>query len=206
LRATIHVVDDDEMFRNALQSVLELAGHDVQTYASAGEFLLAEPPPHGPGCIILDLQMPGPSGLELHEALARRTGALPVIFLTGFGDVSSTVRAMKAGAVDFLTKPVDRVTLLSAVQTALAHGEEWRAAAERRLDLERRFSSLTRREAAIFEHIVAGRLNKQIAGELDIAERTVKTYRAQVMEKMGARSIAELAALAAELRSSNSHR
>ena len=199
-KAVVHVVDDDAMFRGALTNVLELAGYRVQTYASAGEFLLAEPRQRNGGCIILDLQMPGPSGLELHEALAQRIGALPVIFLTGFGDISSTVRAMKTGAIDFLTKPVDRNALLSAVHNALLRDAEHRLASERQLDLEARFNSLTAREAEIFLYVVAGKLNKQIAGELRIAERTVKTYRAQVMAKMRARSVAELTALAAELR------
>jgi len=196
-RSTIHFVDDDEMFRSALAEVLELAGYEVLQYESAGAFLLSGPP-QGPGCILLDLRMPGPSGLELQEALARDTDGMPVVFLTGYGDVPTTARAMKRGALDVLTKPVDRETLLAAVSAAHERDVEWRRERERHATVEARFASLTPREQAILSGVVAGRLNKQIAGDLNIAERTVKTHRAQLMAKLGAGTAADLALIAAE--------
>ena len=196
-RAAIHFVDDDEMFRSALAEVLELAGYEVHQYESAGAFLLSGPP-HGPGCILLDLRMPGPNGLELQEALARDDDGMPVVFLTGYGDVPTTARAMKRGALDVLTKPVDRETLLAAVNAALERDAEWRGERQRNATVEARFASLTPREQAILSGVVAGRLNKQIAGDLNIAERTVKTHRAQLMAKLGAGTAADLALIAAE--------
>ena len=171
----------------------------VRTYASAGEFLL-DPPSAVPGCLLLDIQMPGPSGLDLHEALARLGVALPVIFLTGYGDLSTGVRAMKAGALDFLTKPVERETLLAAVARALEVDGTRRVARNIVTELQSRFAQLTPRERAVFELVVAGELNKEIAGALGIAERTVKFHRALVMTKMGATNAADLGRIAAQLR------
>jgi FixJ family two-component response regulator len=172
LRGVVHVVDDDSMFRDSLANMLRIAGYAVRTHASAGAFLLKAP--HGPGCIVLDLDMPGPSGLELHEALAQREDAMPVIFLTGYGDVPSTVRAMKSGAVDFLMKPVDRGTLVAAIDTALERDARQRTERERRAEIERRFKQLSPRERTVFCAVAAGRLNRDIAFELDIAERTAR--------------------------------
>ena len=181
--SVIHVVDDDETLRVALTRLLNAEGYEVRTYASAGDFLLQKP---RSGCVVLDLQMPGPSGLELQQALS-----LPIVFLTGHGDIESGVRAMKAGAVDFLTKPVEPAALLKAVQAALA-----RHAEQENLDRARtRYEALTARERSVFEHVVAGKANKEIARALGISERTVKMHRAQVMEKMQAGSVAELVRL-----------
>ncbi len=195
----IHVVDDDESLRTALLRLLAAAGFEASGYASTGEFLL-KPPPDRPGCVLLDVRLPGPSGLDLQAALQRQGVALPVIFLTGHADVASSVRAMKAGAVDFLTKPVRRETLLEALSRALERDAAQRALREEIARLRERFGTLTNREREVFERVVAGKLNKQIAGDLGIAERTVKAERAQVMVKLGVSSAAELGRLAERLR------
>ena len=194
----IHIVDDDESLRGALQRLLSAAGYRTKTYASAGEFLL-EPPGDSPGCLLLDLRLPGPSGLDLQEALARHGIGLPVVFLTGHGDLATGVRAMKAGAVDFLTKPVEREPLFAAVARALELDAAQRAVRGAARELRARFAQLTSREREVFELVVAGRLNKQIASQLGIAERTVKAQRAQVMAKLGAANAAELGRIAAQL-------
>ncbi len=198
-QAVVHLVDDDDSLRSALQRLLTAAGHRVKAYASAGEFLL-EPPADGPGCLLLDLRMPGPSGLELQDALERHGIRLPVIFLTGHGDLSTGVRAMKAGAVDFLTKPVQREPLLAAIERALEADAAGRATRSASANLQTRFAQLTARERDVFDLVVAGKLNKQIAEALGIAERTVKAQRAQVMAKLGAANAAELGRIAAQLR------
>jgi FixJ family two-component response regulator len=189
--ATIHVVDDDESLRTALMRLLRAAGYAVRTYASAGDFLLNKPE-NAPGCMILDVRMPGPSGFELQEAIAKLDESLPIIFLSGHGDIPMSVRAIKAGAVDFLTKPVRRETLLQAVRTALAGSAERCATRELLHSLRSRYESLTQREREVFARVVSGKLNKQIAGELGTCERTVKAHRAHVMEKMQLTSVAEL--------------
>jgi FixJ family two-component response regulator len=195
----IHVVDDDESMRNALLRLLGAAGFEARGYASAGEFLL-QPPPDRAGCLLLDVRMPGPSGLDLQAALQRQGITLPVVFLTGHGDVATSVSALKTGAVDFLEKPVERGALLDAIQRALARDSAQRDAREKAQALRARFASLTPREREVFTHIVAGRLNKQIAAALGIAERTVKAERAQVMAKLDVGSAAELGRLAERLR------
>jgi len=195
----IHVVDDDDSLRSALQRLLAAAGYRVKTYASAGEFLL-DPPADAPGCLLLDLRMPGPSGLDLQEALGRHGIRLPVIFLSGHGELATGVRAMKAGAVDFLTKPVEREPLLAAIARALEVDAAQRAASGVDRDLQDRYAQLTAREREVFDLVVDGRLNKQIADVLGIAERTVKAQRAQVMAKLGAANAAELGRIAAQLR------
>src|SRR5262245_3249299 len=196
--ATVHVVGGDAGMRKALGRILEAAGFAVRTYASAGEFLLAEKT-DGPACLVLDVQMPGPSGLELQKALARQSEALPVVFLTGHGDIPMTVRALKAGAVDFLTKPVDGKTLVAAVETALAQDAESRAEREELRGLQARYEALSPREREVFAQVVTGKLNKQIAGDIGAAERTVKAHRARVMEKMQAGSVADLVRMAERL-------
>ncbi len=198
----IHIVDDDDSLRTALERLLGAAGFDVRGYASTGEFLL-HPPPDRPGCVLLDLRLPGPSGLDLQEALDHHDIHLPVVFLTGHGDVASSVRAMKAGAVDFLTKPVDRAALFEAIERALQLDARTRADHDHAEELRERFATLTPREREVFEGITAGKLNKQIAGELGIAERTVKLYRAQLMAKLGVASAAEIGSLAERLRRLN---
>ncbi|RKT45452.1 response regulator transcription factor [Thiocapsa rosea] len=202
--ALIHVVDDDESQRVALLRLLGAAGFETRGYGSTGEFLL-QPLPDQPGCLLLDMHLPGPSGLELQAALQRQGSGLPVVFLTGYGDVASSVRAMKAGAVDFLSKPIERDALLDAIGRALARDRALRAAGREAADLRSRFAALTPREREVFEGVVAGKLNKQIAEGLGIAERTVKLQRAQMMRKLGAGSAAELGALAERLKGLSSH-
>jgi len=194
----IHVVDDDDSLRAALLRLIGAAGFEARGYASAGDFLL-QPPPEGPGCLLLDLRMPGPSGVDLQAALQRQGIDLPVVFMTGYGDVASSVRAMKAGAVDFLTKPVERDALFDALHRALARDSAQRLVGGEAQALRARFESLRPREREVFDRIVAGRLNKQIADELGISERTVKMERAQVMAKLGVGSAAELGRLAERL-------
>jgi RNA polymerase sigma factor (sigma-70 family) len=194
----IHVVDDDESLRTAVTRLLRAAGYEVRAYPSAGAFLLAQPA-DAPGCVVLDVQMPGPSGLDLQEAFGKHRIALPVIFLTGHGDISMSVRAMKAGAVDFLTKPVQREALLDAVRNALVRDAERRAAREREGSVRALFETLTPRERAVFTLVTAGKANKQIATQLGISERTVKAHRAQVLEKMQVTSLAELVHVADQL-------
>jgi len=195
----IHVVDDDDSLRNALLRLLDAAGFEASGYASTGEFLL-RPPPDRPGCVLLDIRLPGPSGLDLQEAMLRQGITLPVVFLTGYADVPTSVRAMKAGAVDLLTKPVERDVLLDALRRALARDAAARSDRDGAGRLRAAIASLTPREREVFDLVAAGRLNKQIAAELGIAERTVKLTRAHVMEKLGVDSAAELGGLAERLR------
>src|SRR5207244_1954606 len=195
-RPIVHVVDDDDSLRKAVTRLLRAAGYDVRTYASAGDFALTSREDNIRGCVLLDVRMPGPSGLDLQEALGREEEPLPVIFLTAHGDVPTSVRAMKAGAVDFLTKPIKRDALLSAVRTALARDLRLHTSHKQRRDLRMRFEKLTPRERNVFELVVAGRLNQPIGAELGLAERTVKAHRAQVMAKIQATSLAELVHLA----------
>jgi FixJ family two-component response regulator len=201
-RPLIHVVDDDSSMRAALLLLLGESGFEVRGYASTGEFLL-HPPPDRPGCMLLDMRMPGPSGLELQAALQRQKVTLPIVFLSGHADVGSSVTAMKAGAVDFLTKPVKREVLLDAIGRALARDSADRATREQADALQVRFAALTPRQRRVFEGIVAGKLNKQVAYELGIGERTVKREREQVMAKLGAHSAADLGGLAQLLQHSN---
>ena len=199
LRGVVHLVDDDAMFRTALANVIELAGHTALAYESAGDFLIGYARSVTPECAVFDLQMPGPNGLDLQASLAARGIGVPVIFLSAFGDVPTTVRAMRGGAIDFLTKPVARDTLLGALDAALRHDVARRVQYERKSAIRSRVRQLSVREFAVFQQVLAGKRNKQIAGELGIAERTVKTHRAQLMEKMQVQSVAELAELAFEL-------
>ena len=197
--AVVHVVDDDDAFRTAVSRLLKAAGYETKGYRSAGDFLL-DPPVAGPGCILLDLRMPGPSGIELQKAIAKTGLGFPVIFLTGRGDVRQSVLAMRQGAVDFLTKPVQRKELLAAVEEALKRQSTEGADAGRRSEVARRFETLTVREREVFELVVVGRLNKQIGAAMGVSERTVKAHRAQVMDKMQSSSVAELVHAAGLLR------
>lgn len=194
----IHVVDDDDQFRASMARLLSAAAYRVRTYGSTGEFLLNDIA-DAPGCLLLDFHLPGPSGLDLQSTLLRRDIPLPIVFLSGRGDVPVAVQAMKAGAVDFLTKPVSREQLLAAVAKALALDAEARAARERLEQWRKRYGTLTAREIQVFERVVTGLMNKVIADELGIAERTVKAHRARLMEKMGASSLAELVHIAEQL-------
>jgi len=194
----IHVVDDDAAFRTAVSRLLRAAKYEVRGYASAAEFRDSDSCAE-PGCILLDLQMPGVSGFDLQQLLARMEEQLPIIFLTGQGDIPASVRAMKAGAVDFLTKPVRREALLSAVQNALAIDAKGRGERAVLRELQDRYEKLTPREREVLVHVVSGRLNKQIASNLGAAERTIKAHRAAIMEKLRVQSLAELVRLAQEL-------
>ncbi len=191
----VYVVDDDPGVRKSLWRLLRSNGYEVATFASAEE-LLGRLEPEAAGCALLDVAMPGLDGLALQQRLSERGVALPVLFLTGRGDIPASVKAMKAGAEDFLTKPVDEKVLFAALRRALERGrrerEEWR----RRSDARERLEALTPREREVLEGVVAGRLNKQIGGDLGISEKTVKVHRARVMEKLGATSVAELVRLA----------
>lgn len=198
LDGVIHVVDDDASVRDALSRLLVALGFEVRLYASAGDYLLAWSG-DTPGCLLLDVRMPGPSGLDLQLALMRRPDALPVVFITGFGNIPMSVLAIRRGAVDFLTKPIDRDALVSAVTTAIERDIERRQSENRKQKIRRDFSSLTPRERSVFEQVVAGRLNKQIAVSLSTCERTVKAHRAHVMEKLNVHSVAQLVHLAVQL-------
>src|SRR5580692_1568714 len=193
----IHIVDDDESMREALVELLQTSGFDALGYASTGEFLLNTIPDQH-GCILLDIRLPGPSGLDLQAALLRKGIALPVIFLTGHADVSSSVRAMKAGAIDFLEKPVERETLLEALRRALEADIVRRNTVDAARRHRARLDLLSPREQAVFERVIAGMLNKQIADDLGISLRTVKAHRAQMMQKLGVSTPAELGRLAGE--------
>lgn len=194
----VFVIDDEPSVRDGLGNLLRSVGLQVQTFASAQEFLLSKVP-DVPGCLVLDVRLPGLSGLELQRELARADIRLPIIFLTGYGDIRMSVRAMKAGAVDFLTKPFREQELLDAVQQAIEGHRGSRAERAEIGELRRRFRSLTRREREVMKLVVAGLLNKQIAGKLGTSEATVKLQRAQVMQKMAAQSLPDLVRMAQRL-------
>jgi FixJ family two-component response regulator len=191
----VFVVDDDPSVRKSLTRLIGAAGHAVEAFASAREFLAREPHP-GPCCLVLDVRMPGLTGLDLQEALASAGRRMSIVFVTGHGNISMSVRAMKGGAVDFLTKPPDVQDLLAAVQRALAKDLRDRAAEARLVSIQERVKTLTPRETEVFALVVTGMLNKQIAAELGVREKTIKVHRARVMEKMRAGSVAELVRLA----------
>jgi RNA polymerase sigma factor (sigma-70 family) len=199
LFGTIHIVDDDASLRTALERRLKKAGYEVATYPSAQRLLDRLPDDNGPGCILLDVRMPGLSGPELQTRLAELGSTLPIIFLSGFGDVRTTVKTIKAGAEDFLTKPVTSGQILSAIERAMAHHQSLRTTAQRLNALRTLLESLTPREHQVFDLVVQGKINKQIAQRLGTTERTIKAHRHKVMEKMGVQSLAELVAIAARL-------
>ncbi|MDD1518829.1 response regulator transcription factor [Bradyrhizobium sp. WBAH42] len=199
LPGLVHVVDDDASFRTAIERRLKLAGYEVATYASAVELLDSLSDEEQVGCILLDVRIPGLSGPDLQARLVASGSMLPIIFLTGHADTPTTVRAIKAGAEDFLTKPVSSEQLLDAIERALASQRTARAQASRLDLLRRHLAALTQRERQVFDLIVRGRINKQIAHELGTTERTVKAHRHQVMEKMQVRSLAELVSIAERL-------
>jgi FixJ family two-component response regulator len=194
-RPTIFVVDDDPSVRKSLARVVTSAGYAVEGFASAREFLAREPVA-GPCCVVLDVRMPGLTGLDLQEALAGSGHRVPIVFITGHGDISMSVKAMRGGAVDFLTKPFDVEHLLEAIERAVRKDVKDLSEEGQIADVLERVKHLTARETEVFALVVTGMLNKQIAGELGIAEKTVKVHRARVMEKMRAGSVAELVRLA----------
>jgi len=192
---TVYLVDDDVSVLRGLGRLLAAAGMKVAAFDSPREFL-GRLDPAAPGCLILDVAMPGLNGLELQQALAARGSALPVVFLTGRGDIPMSVQAMKRGAADFLTKPVDDEMLLATIRNALEKNRASRTAREELAQIEKRLAKLTARERGVLERVVTGRLNKQIAAELGTVEKTIKVHRAHVMQKMGVRTLVDLVRLA----------
>ena len=193
----VSVVDDDPSVRRSLARLVKGAGYRVEAFASAHEFL-ARPPDDSPACLVLDVRMPGLTGLDLQETLTIAAHWTSIIFITGYRDVRASVKAMKAGAVDFLTKPVDDQELLGAIERAVARAGAARLEEDRITEIRARIKTLTPREAEVFALVVTGMLNKQIAFDLGVSEKMVKVHRGRVMEKMRAGSIAELVRLADE--------
>ena len=197
-QAIVYVVDDDPSMRRSLESLLRSVGHEVRLFASAPEFMQATRK-DTPGCLVLDVRLPGMSGLAFQQELAKAGVALPIIFVTGHGDVPMTVRAMKAGAAEFLTKPFDDQILLDAVHAALERDRARRRDAASLAALRARYDGLTERERQVMSHVVTGWVNKRIAAQLDLSVVTVKVHRGQVMRKMQAKSLADLVRMADRL-------
>ena len=196
--ACIVVIDDDASVRKALDNLFKSVGFAVELFSSPQDFLQSGRADR-PGCIVLDVRFPGRSGLDMQRELASANAQLPIIFITGYGDIPMSVRAMKAGAVEFLTKPFRDQDLLDAVGAAIEKDRERRAGKSRLVELQARFETLTARERQVMSLVVAGRLNKQIAGELGVSEMTVKMHRRQVMRKMQAGGVAQLVRLADQI-------
>ena len=192
---TVFVVDDDASIRESLSLLLTAVGYHVESFVSAQEFLDSSSQLIGPACLVLDIQMPGLSGLDLQKELSIRNSVLPIIFITGHGDIPMSVQAMKRGAVDFLAKPFDDDDLIGAVKEALEKDARIKVGAFKREEVLQKLDSLTTREYEIMTYLITGMLNKQIAFDLNIAERTVKAHRKQVFDKLEIHSIAELVRL-----------
>jgi FixJ family two-component response regulator len=199
LPALVHVIDDDALFRAAIGRVLQAVGYQVSLYESATQFLKQLSDEEQPSCILLDVQMPSLSGPELQDRLAKDAPFIPIVFLSGRGDIPTSVKAIKLGAEDFLTKPVSKEDLVEAIERALAHAQTRVAQHHRLVKLHELISSLTRRERQVFELVVRGKMNKQIAFDLGTTERTIKAHRQKVMEKFNAQSVAELVSSAERL-------
>jgi len=197
-RPTVFVVDDDRAVRESLRRLLTSVGMTVEVFPTAQAFLAARRA-EAPGCLVLDVRLPGLSGLDLQRELASTNATLPIIFLTGHGDIPMSVRAMKAGAIEFLTKPFREQDLLDTIRQAFERDRATRAERHELAELRRRYDSLTPRERDVMAGVVAGRLNKQIAADLGSAESTVKEQRGQVMQKMQAGSVADLVRSAGRL-------
>jgi len=195
----VYVVDDDTSFRTAIERRLRIAGYEVEAFSSAQLLLDRVPVAERPGCILLDVKMPGLSGLELQSRLIELGSILPIVFVTGHADTPTTVRAIKAGAEDFLTKPASSEQLIAAIERALARYEAQRSERSKLDSILANLARLTPRERQVFDLIVRGKINKQIATELGTTERTVKAHRHEVMEKMQVRSLAELVSCAERL-------
>jgi FixJ family two-component response regulator len=196
--STVLVIDDDVHLRNSLGRLLRSVGLNAQLFASVSEFLKSEPT-QGPSCLVLDVRLPGQSGLEFQRELAAAGTALPIIFITGHGDIPMSVQAMKSGAIEFLTKPVRDQELLDAIQFGLARDRIRRENEGALTDLQKRFATLSEREREIMLHVARGRLSKQIAADIGIAEATVKVHRSKAMRKMNARSLPEFGQMVAKL-------
>ena len=194
---TVHIVDDDAPFLTATSRLLRASGFVVRTFGSASDFL-TQRAEDAPGCVLTDVRMPGMNGLELQSALARSSNPLPILFLTGHGDIPSSVRAMRDGAEDFLEKRAPKAQLLEAVKRALTRDAQEREVRSRQRELSARFGTLTARELEVLGHVVQGKLNKQIAGDLGIHERTVKLHRTAITTKLRVQSVAELTRLSDE--------
>jgi RNA polymerase sigma factor (sigma-70 family) len=192
--STVFLIDDDPSAREGLARLIRAAGHQVTAFSSARDFLASRPRDQ-PGCLVLDVRMPELTGLELQERLGREDCPMPIIFITGHGDIPMSVQAMKKGAIDFLPKPVDGAQLLAAIEQALERDRAARHEREQREDIKRCLDRLTAREREVMSLVVRGMLNKQIAAELGISEPTVKIHRGRVMEKVGVPSVAELVTL-----------
>jgi FixJ family two-component response regulator len=196
---TVFLVDDDSSVRKALARLIRAAGYKIETFASAHEFFQSKPETAGVACLVLDVRLPGLNGLELQKALQTANVTIPIIFITGHGDIPMSVQAMKAGAVDFLPKPVREEALLPAIEQALARAARQCAEADELVDVQRRVESLTPREREVMALVVSGMLNKQIAYELGTVEKTIKVHRSRVMDKMAVDSLAELVRLAEKI-------
>ncbi len=193
--ATVFVVDDDASVRTAVKRLIKSIGFKVETFNSAKAFLSHEPH-DGPACLVLDVRMPGTSGIELQKRLTSADFQIPIIFISGHGNISMSVKTMKAGAVDFIEKPFEDQKLIDAIHTAIAKNKQFRMKQAESKDLQRRLDSLTPREHEVLQLVVSGMLNKHIAFDLGISEKTVKVHRARVMHKMKAKSLADLVRMA----------